>query len=78
MANPRTITVLHAIVWQLAEKALRGDQRAMGKFLDKIDEIERRAAAERPTNFPFTPADCEILHEIHRRMRACRDKEEDE
>lgn len=72
----RTITLLHGIVLQLAEKALRGDHRAMAKFLDKIDEIERRAEAERPANFPFSPKDCEILSEMHRQMQACTDMQD--
>ena len=56
---------------QLATKAAGGDQQSMGKLLDWIDEIEARAAAARPVEFPFTPADLMVLREVHERMKLC-------
>jgi hypothetical protein len=41
----RTISNLQATTMQLATKAAGGDQAAMGRFLDWIDEIETRAAS---------------------------------
>jgi hypothetical protein len=65
----RKITKLQATAMQLATKAAAGDHKAIGKFLDWGDEIERRAAATKPREFPFTTQDLEILREVHRRMQ---------
>ena len=54
---------------QLGTKAAAGDRWAMGEFLDRIDEIEARAAAARPAEFPFTPGDIEVLREVYERMK---------
>jgi hypothetical protein len=67
----RKISKLVAAAMQLATKAASGDQRAMGGFLDWVDEIEARAAAARPVQFPFTPPDLEVLRETHERMKLC-------
>ena len=69
--KPRKISKLVAAAMQLATKAASGDQRAMGGFLDWVDEIEARAAAARPVQFPFTPADLEVLGETYERMKLC-------
>jgi hypothetical protein len=69
--RPRKISKLTAAAMQLATKAAGGDQRAMGQFLDWVDEIEARAAAVRPVQFPFTPADLEVLRETYERMKLC-------
>jgi len=69
--RPRKITKLQATAMQLATKAAGGDHNAIGKFLDWIDETERRAAAARPPAFPFSPHDLDVLHEIHKRMSQC-------
>lgn len=69
--KPRTLTKLQATAIQLATKAAGGDQAAMAKFLDWIDEFERRAAAARPAEYPLGARDLEVLHEIYKRMREC-------
>lgn len=69
--QPRKISKVVAAAMQLATKAASGDQHSMGKLLDWIDEIEARAAAARPTQFPFAPADIEVLREMYTRMKAC-------
>jgi hypothetical protein len=69
--KPRKITKLVAAAMQLATKAASGDQRAMGQFLDWIDEIEARAAAARPVQFPFAPVDLEVLRDTYERMKLC-------
>ena len=76
--KPRKISKLVAAAMQLATKAAGGDQRAMGGFLDWVDEIEARAAAARPVQFPFSPADREILKEVYDRMRLCESRGTDE
>ena len=60
-----------ATAWQLATKASAGDPKAMPQFLNWIDEIERRAAAARPAEFPFSDADLEVLKQVHERMVLC-------
>ena len=69
--KPRKITAIHATVLQLATKAARGDAKATVAFLDAIDEIERRAAAARPAEFPLSERDVEVLREAHARMLLC-------
>ena len=67
----RRISKLVASAMQLATKAAGGDPKSMAQFLDWVDEIEARAAAARPAQFPFTPADLEVLRVVHERMMAC-------
>jgi hypothetical protein len=36
-----------------------------------MDEIEIRAAAARPSQFPLTEADIEVIRETYERMKRC-------
>ena len=65
----RKISKLDATAMQLATKAAGGDPKSVGQFLDWVDEIEARAAAAKPVEFPFTPEDLEVLREVHERMK---------
>src|SRR5258707_12563249 len=56
----RKISKIQATAMQLATKAAGGDQAAMGRFLDWVDEIETRVAAK-PTQFPLSASDIEVL-----------------
>lgn len=56
---------------QLATKAAGGDQTAINKFLDWIDEIETRAQAAKPAQYPLGEADIEVIHAIYERMKQC-------
>ena len=67
----RKISNLQATTMQLATKAARGDQAAIGKFLDWMDEMETRAAAVRPTQFPLSAPDIEVLRAAYERMKQC-------
>lgn len=67
----RKISKLVASAMQLATKAAGGDSKSMAQFLDWVDEIEARAAAARPAQFPITPADLEVLQAVHERMMLC-------
>jgi hypothetical protein len=67
----RSISKLQATAMQLATKAASGDQAAINKFLDWMDEIETRAAAARPSHFPLSEADMEVIRETHERMKQC-------
>jgi hypothetical protein len=67
----RKISKLVASAMQLATKAAGGDPKSMAQFLDWIDEIEARTAAAKPAQFPFTPADLEVLRVVYERMQLC-------
>jgi len=67
----RRISKLQATAMQLATKASLGDQAAINKFLDWIDDIEIQAAAARPAQFPLSEPDVEVLRAAHERMRQC-------
>jgi len=67
----RRISKIQATAMQLATKAAGGDKAAMASFLDWVDEIETRAAAAKPAEFPFSEADLQVLHAIHERMQLC-------
>jgi len=69
--KPRRITKAQATTMQLATQAAKGDPRAMAKLLDWIDAIEQRAAAARPSEFPLSDADLEVIHAVYNRMRLC-------
>jgi hypothetical protein len=56
---------------QLAKKAAGGEHRATVKFLDYVDKIESRAAAARPTQFPLSEPDLEVLRAAYERMKQC-------
>jgi len=72
----RKISKLQATAMQLATKAAGGHPTSVAKFLDWIDEIERRAAAAKPAEFPFSAADREVLYAVDERMRLCRPPQE--
>jgi Family of unknown function (DUF5681) len=67
----RKISTLQSTTLQLAIKAAGGNQAAMGKFLDWIDEIETRATAVKPTQFPLSAPDVEVLRAAYERMKQC-------
>jgi hypothetical protein len=67
----RKISKIQATAMQLATKAAGGDQAAIGKFLDWMDEIETRAAAVKPSQFPLSAPDIEVLRAAYERMMQC-------
>jgi hypothetical protein len=67
----RKISKIQATAMQLATKAAGGDQAAIGKFLDWMDEIESRAAAAKPAQFPLSTPDVEVIRAIYERMKQC-------
>jgi hypothetical protein len=69
--NVRNISTAQATIFQLAANAARGDHRATSKFLDYLDEFEKRAAASRTAQYPLSTADMEVLHAIYQRMKQC-------
>ena len=69
--SARKISTLQSTTLQLAIKAAGGNQAAMGEFLDWIDEIETRATAVKPTQFPLSDPDVEVLRAAYERMNQC-------
>jgi Family of unknown function (DUF5681) len=69
--RPRTISKLQATTIQLATKAAGGDQAAIGRFLDWVDEIETRAANVKPSQFPIGEPDIEVIRAVYERMKQC-------
>jgi hypothetical protein len=70
----RKITNIQATTMQLATKAAGGNQAAMVELLDWIDEIETRAAAAKPSEFPLSEPDLEVLRATYERMKQCEQK----
>jgi hypothetical protein len=64
----RRISTVQSTTLQLATKAAAGQDRAMTKFLDWVDEIEARAAAARPSQYPMSDADIEVIRAVHDRL----------
>lgn len=73
----RKISTLVATAMQLATKAAGGDSKSMGQFLDWVDQIEARAAAAKPSEFPFSPGDIEVLKAVYERMKLSQPPEAD-
>jgi Family of unknown function (DUF5681) len=71
----RKISKIQATTMQLATKAASGNHAAMSKFLDWIDEIETRAAAAKPTQFPLGEPDLEVLRAAYERMKQSEPKQ---
>jgi hypothetical protein len=67
----RKISKIQATAMQLATQAAGGDQAAIGKFLDWMDEIETRAAAVKPSQFPLSAPDIEVLRAAYERIKQC-------
>ena len=67
----RRISKLQATTMQLATKAAGGDQAAIGRFLDWVDEIETRAASLKPSQYPVGAPDIEVIRAVYERMKQC-------
>jgi hypothetical protein len=67
----RTISMLSATTFQLAKKAAGGDHKASVKLLDWVDKIESRAAETRPTQYPLSEPDLDVLRAVYERMKLC-------
>src|SRR5262245_4055714 len=67
----RRISTVQATTLQLATKAASGNQVMLGKFLDWVDEIETRATAAKPAQFPLSAPDVDVLRAAYERMKQC-------
>lgn len=73
----RKITKLQATAMQLATKAATGDDKAIAKLLDWVDDIEARADAARPSEYPFSEEDAKVIKEIYGRLRPYNERAND-
>lgn len=67
----RKISKLQATAMQMSTQAASGKPQMVARFLDWVDEIERRAEAARPAEFPFSDADLHVLRAVYERMKLC-------
>jgi Family of unknown function (DUF5681) len=67
----RKISKIQATTMQLATKAASGDHAAISKLLDWVDDIETQAAAAKPSQFPLSEVDVEVLRAAYERMKQC-------
>lgn len=65
----RKITRLQATAMQLSTKAATGDTKSIVELLDWVDGIEARAAAARPSEYPLSDADMEVIRAVYSRLR---------
>ncbi len=68
----RKIPKIHATAMQLATKAALGNQAAINKFLDVLDEIEIRAATAKPAEYPLSDPDIKVIRAVHARIEQMR------
>lgn len=73
----RKITKTQSAAIQLANKAATGDPKFLVKFLDLIAEIEARADAARPSEYPFSDVDKKVISEIYNRLRPYDERADD-
>jgi coenzyme F420-reducing hydrogenase alpha subunit len=74
----RKISTIQATTMQLAAKAANGDRAAMRDFLEWFDEIEARAAAAKPSQFPLSEPDLEVLRATYERMKQVEGRKSDD
>ena len=65
----RKISKAQAAAIHLANAGATGNAKLLLKFIDLIAEIEARAEAARPSDYPFSDADIRVIREIYKRLR---------
>jgi hypothetical protein len=73
----RKISKAQSAAMQLANAGAMGNPKLLVKFIDLIEEIERRAEAARPSDYPFSDVDIKVIREIHKRLRPYGDRVND-
>jgi len=66
----RRISKAQSAVIQLANAAATGDHKSAVKLLNLIADIEARAEAARPSEYPFSDVDKNVIGEIYERLRS--------
>lgn len=67
----RKLSRVQAAILQLANKAAQGDDKAMLRYIEMVDDVEQRAAAARPPETPMGEKDLAVLHEVYKRLQDC-------
>lgn len=65
----RKISKAQAAAIHLANAGATGNEKLLLKFIDLIAEIEARAEAARPSEYPFSDADIRVIRETYKRLR---------
>jgi hypothetical protein len=73
----RKISKKQSAAIRLANAGAMGDPKLLLKFIDLIAEIEARAEATRPSEYPFSDADKAVIREIYKRLRPYDEREGD-
>ncbi len=73
----RKISIAQAAAMRLANEAAKGNPKFLIKFLDLIADIEAKAEAARPSEYPFSDADIKIIREIYERLRPYDERADD-
>jgi hypothetical protein len=73
----RKISKAQSAAMQLANAGAMGSPKLLLKFIDLIGEIEMRAEAARPSEYPFSEVDMKVIREIHKRLRPYGDRVND-
>ena len=64
----RKISKAQAAAIHLANAGATGNEKLLLKFIDLIAEIEARAEAARPSEYPLSDADLDVIREVHGRL----------
>lgn len=67
----RKIPKIQAAILQLVTKAAGGDSKYVTQLIDRMEELERRAAASRPADFPMCDQDLQVIRAVYERMKLC-------
>ena len=73
----RKISKAQATAIHLANAGATGNPKLMLQFIDLIADIEARAEAARPSEYPFSEVDKKVIYEIYKRLRPYDDQVDD-
>ncbi|MGE3992041.1 DUF5681 domain-containing protein [Pseudorhodoplanes sp.] len=73
----RKISKKQSAAIRLANAGAMGDPKLLLKFIDLIGEIEARAEAARPSEYPFSDADKKVIREVYKRLRPYDERDSD-
>jgi hypothetical protein len=71
----RKISKAQAAAIHLANAGATGNEKLLLKFIDLIANIEARAEAARPSDYPFSEVDKIVIEQIYRRLRPYDERE---
>lgn len=73
----RKISKAQAAAIHLANAGATGNEKLLLKFIDLIGDIEARAEAARPSEYPFNDADKTVIRETYKRLRPYEERADD-